>query len=186
MVSSLENLSVEQKQILKNLLKKYPKGFEKAAAIESLSILLPSRESALEAEILIKGISYFYGISSRILNEMMRNDLGHKKEEKRSLYDVKICSSLPCLLRGSGDIVKSCEKWLGIPCGGNTIDKRFSLNKEGCFNRCMKGPVVKINQETKEDLSPTKMIFWLQTLSEDEKKSSSVSRNPYMTMRNDE
>lgn len=185
-LSFFNDLSIEHKQTLKNLLKKYPKGSEKAAAREALLHLLSSCETSSHVQSAIKGIAYFYGVPQHFLLEILRNDLGYANEEETSLYNIEVCSGLPCFLRGASDIVKSCEKWLGISCGEKTIDKRFSLNKKTCFNRCEKGPVVKINQDLKEEISPTKIVFWLQSLSEEEKKSSSVVCNPYQPLREDE
>lgn len=185
-VSFFNDLSVEQKQILENLLEKYPKGNKKAAAREALFHLLSSCKTSSHIQNVIKGIAYFYGVPQCSLFEMMRNDLGYAKAEETALYTIEVCSGLPCLLRGASDIVKSCEKWLGIPCEEKTIDKRFSLNKKECFNRCDKGPVVKINEDLREEISPTKIVFWLQSLSEEERKSPSVVHNSYRPLREDE
>ena len=79
--------------------------------------------------------------------------------------------------------MKACEKWLGLPCGTSTVDGQFSLHQKNCFNRCTSGPMVKINEQLKEDLTPTKMVFWLQNLTGEGKDGSSdsatVVRNPY-------
>jgi hypothetical protein len=45
---------------------------------------------------------------------------------------------------------------------------------------------VKINEELREEISPTKIVFWLQVLSEEERKSPSVVHNPYRPLREDE
>ncbi|OFW69815.1 MAG: hypothetical protein A2977_00410 [Alphaproteobacteria bacterium RIFCSPLOWO2_01_FULL_45_8] len=181
-------LSLDQQKMLQALLKKYPKGAEKAATREILFLLLSPEMEEAQIQETIKAVSYCCGVSPRFLTEVMRNDLGYKKREEKVSAAVSICTSLPCLLRGGGEIMKACEKWLGLPCGTKTIDGRFSLTKKSCFNQCTEGPIAKINQDQRAGLTPTKMVFWLQNLSGEESsispKDTTVVRNPYRPSQN--
>ena len=67
-------------------------------------------------------------------------------------YHIEICTTTPCMLRGSDKILSACKKNLGLKIGGRSADKMFSLNKVECLGACVNGPVVKINKDYYEDL----------------------------------
>ena len=69
-------------------------------------------------------------------------------------YHVQICGTTPCWLRGSDAIVKACEHKLGIKCGETTADKKFTLVEVECLGACVNAPMVQINNDYFEDLTP--------------------------------
>lgn len=73
-------------------------------------------------------------------------------------YHIQICGTTPCWLRGSALIMRSCEKKLGIKCGGITDDKQFSLAEVECIGACISAPVAQINDDYFEDLTEEKML----------------------------
>ena len=42
-------------------------------------------------------------------------------------YHVQVCTNLPCMLRGSDEVVHSCKKTLGIDIGETTEDGLFIM-----------------------------------------------------------
>ena len=44
-------------------------------------------------------------------------------------YFVQVCTTTPCWLRGSDDVVKACERKLGIGLGETTPDGLFTLDR---------------------------------------------------------
>ena len=68
-------------------------------------------------------------------------------------YHIEVCTTTPCMLRGSDDIVKACKKKIGINIGEVSEDKKFSLNRVECLGACVNAPVVKINENYYEDLN---------------------------------
>jgi NADH dehydrogenase (ubiquinone) flavoprotein 2 len=67
---------------------------------------------------------------------------------------VQICTTTPCWLRGSDDIVHACKKKLGIGPGETTADGKFSVMKVECLAACVNAPMVQINDDFYEDLTP--------------------------------
>ena len=67
-------------------------------------------------------------------------------------YHIEVCTTTPCMLRGSDEIVKACKKKIGINIGEISKDKKFSLNRVECLGACVNAPVVKINENYFEDL----------------------------------
>jgi NADH-quinone oxidoreductase E subunit len=64
----------------------------------------------------------------------------------------QICTTTPCWLRGSDEIVEACRKKLGIDIGETTADGKFSLTEVECLGACVNAPVIQINDDFYEDL----------------------------------
>ncbi|MDD3020099.1 MAG: NADH-quinone oxidoreductase subunit NuoE [Alphaproteobacteria bacterium] len=72
-------------------------------------------------------------------------------------YLVQMCTTTPCMLCGSGDVVKTCESHLGIHTGETTRDGMFTLMEVECLGACVNAPMVQINDDYFEDLTPESM-----------------------------
>ncbi len=81
-------------------------------------------------------------------------------------YLVQCCTTTPCWLRGSADIVKSCEKESGVHLGETSKDGMFTLVEVECLGACVNAPMVQINDDYYEDLSPEIMRSIMKTLSD--------------------
>lgn len=70
---------------------------------------------------------------------------------------IQVCTTTPCWLRGSDDIVRTCESKLGIHVGEVSDDGQFSLHEVECSGACVNAPVVQIGDDYYEDVSPEHM-----------------------------
>ncbi|MFN4282002.1 MAG: NADH-quinone oxidoreductase subunit NuoE [Alphaproteobacteria bacterium] len=68
---------------------------------------------------------------------------------------VQVCTTTPCWLRGSSDVVAACEKHLGIGLGETTADGQFTLREVECLGACVNAPVVQIADDYYEDVAPS-------------------------------
>ena len=82
-------------------------------------------------------------------------------------YHIEICTTTPCMLRGSDKILKECEKKLGIGLGEKSKDNKFSLSRVECLGACVNAPVVKINQNYYEDLNIETLNKLIDNISKD-------------------
>ncbi len=82
---------------------------------------------------------------------------------------VQICTTTPCWLNGSDDVVKTCKKQLGIDMNQTTDDGKFTIMEVECLGACVNAPMVQINDDYYEDLTPETMKEVLALLSEDMK-----------------
>jgi NADH-quinone oxidoreductase E subunit len=64
----------------------------------------------------------------------------------------QICTTTPCWLRGSDDVVKACERKLGVGIGQTTPDDKFTLIEVECLGACVNAPVIQVNDDFYEDL----------------------------------
>lgn len=78
---------------------------------------------------------------------------------------IQCCTTTPCWLRGSADIVKAAEKKLGIKVGETTADGKFTMVDVECLGACCNAPMVQINDDFYEDLTPDSMTAILDDLS---------------------
>lgn len=72
-------------------------------------------------------------------------------------YLVQMCTTTPCMLCGSGNIIKTCEDHLGIHNGESTKDGLFTIMEVECLGACVNAPMVQINDDYFEDLTPESM-----------------------------
>jgi NADH-quinone oxidoreductase subunit E len=79
-------------------------------------------------------------------------------------HHIQLCRTTPCWLRGSAEIRSVCESHLGIAPGDVTPDGKFSLTEVECLGACVNAPVVQINDDYYEDLTPESMKVILQDL----------------------
>ena len=83
-------------------------------------------------------------------------------------HHVLVCTTTPCWLRGSDDIVKACENHLGVKVGETTADGQFTLVEAECLGACVNAPMVQIDTKFDsvyyEDLTPENTIKLLEDL----------------------
>lgn len=77
---------------------------------------------------------------------------------------VWVCTTTPCWLRGSDDILAACEDALGIKLGESTEDGEFTLLEQECLGACVNAPMVQINDHYYEDLDREKVVAVLEAL----------------------
>jgi NADH-quinone oxidoreductase E subunit len=67
-------------------------------------------------------------------------------------YLLQACTTTPCWLRGSEQVVSTCERKLGIGIGETTSDGLFTLVEVECLGACVNAPVLQVNDDFYEDL----------------------------------
>ena len=65
---------------------------------------------------------------------------------------VEVCTTTPCMLRGSEKILEKCKTYLNLNVGSVTEDKNFSLIEVECLGACVNAPVIKVGENYFEDL----------------------------------
>jgi NADH-quinone oxidoreductase subunit E len=68
-------------------------------------------------------------------------------------YHLQICTTTPCWLRGSDDVVAACRAVTGIQGWGETsADGVFTMTEVECLGGCVNAPIVQVNDDFYEDL----------------------------------
>lgn len=145
-----ENLKEAQK-----IIAKYPKGFQQSAVMPLLRLAQQQHDNWLP----------------RVAIEYVANMLGMpviRVYEVASFYTmynlapvgrhvIEVCTTTPCWLRGSEEIVKACEEQLGIHLGETTPDDMFTLREVECLGACVNAPMACIGDRFFEDLNARSM-----------------------------
>ncbi|NUQ36395.1 MAG: NADH-quinone oxidoreductase subunit NuoF [Caldilineales bacterium] len=57
-------------------------------------------------------------------------------------FHLEICTNVPCMLRGAGDLVAHVQEKLGIKLGETTADGQFSIDHMECLGACATAPML--------------------------------------------
>ena len=85
------------------------------------------------------------------------------------VYHVQCCTTTPCWLRGSAEVVNACESELGIHVGETTKDGQFTLSEVECLGACVNAPMIQVNDDYYEDLTAESMKEILKAFKNGEK-----------------
>jgi NADH-quinone oxidoreductase subunit E len=77
---------------------------------------------------------------------------------------VQICRTTPCWLRGSDALTEMCKKKLGVDLKGTSADGKFTIMEVECLGACVNAPMVQINDDFYEDLTPESLAKVLDEL----------------------
>jgi len=83
-------------------------------------------------------------------------------------YLIQLCTTTPCWLCGSADIVTACTDHLGIKLWETTSDGYFTLHEVECLGACTNAPMIQMNDLYYEDLTADKIVEILESLRRDE------------------
>lgn len=70
---------------------------------------------------------------------------------------IEVCTTTPCWLRGSDEVVAAAQEELGIGFGETTADGEFTLLEVECSGACVNAPVCSIHKRYYEDLDADSM-----------------------------
>lgn len=71
-------------------------------------------------------------------------------------HHVQVCTNISCWLCDSDGIVDSVKKHLKIDFGETTNDDRYTLSQVECLGACVNAPMMQINDDYHENLTPDK------------------------------
>ncbi len=68
-------------------------------------------------------------------------------------YHLQLCTTTPCWLRGSDDVVAACRKVTGIKGWHETSeDGLFTMSEVECLGACVNAPILQIDNDFYEDM----------------------------------
>lgn len=79
-------------------------------------------------------------------------------------YNLQVCTTTPCQLCGSDEIMKAVTDFLKIKPGQTTPDKLFTLQEVECLGACVNAPMMAVGDDFHEDLTAEKTVEILKTL----------------------
>lgn len=145
-------LSAERERELDEILKRYPT--KMAACIPALHLCQEQNGYASDEVVAyvaqrldlppahVKGVVTFYTLFN---------------QKPVGKHQVWVCRTLPCALRGAGDVLKQCEKKLGIHAGETTADGKVTLRTAECLAACGNAPMMQVDKDYHENLTPERI-----------------------------
>jgi len=94
-----------------------------------------------------------------VLEVLSFYNMFHSRPQGR--HHVRVCTNLPCSLRGARDLLRRLEAHLGIGPGETTADGRITLGHEECLGACAYAPMLRVDETYHEnlDLAEAKRIL---------------------------
>jgi NADH-quinone oxidoreductase subunit E len=159
MESSLNMLSETSCRQIQSLMDKYPQ--KRSALIPALQ--LAQKEAGYISQELVCEIARLFDLSPNEVNEVASfYTMFYKKPVGK--YVIQVCTNISCLLCNAEQIMEHLTKRLGIRPGETTPDKKFTLIEVECLGSCGTSPVIQINNDYYEELTPEKVDRILESL----------------------
>ncbi|KAJ3185305.1 hypothetical protein HDU85_001355 [Gaertneriomyces sp. JEL0708] len=148
------------------IMKKYPPQYKKAATIPLLD--LAQRQNGWTSIATMNYVAKLLEVPPMRVYEVATFYTMFNREPVGK-YFLQVCTTTPCQLCGSSEVLKTIEKHLGIKVGETTPDKMFTLVEVECAGACVNAPVLAINDDyyislPQEDLNPETTIRLLEEL----------------------
>ena len=152
----MKTLTSDIKNKISSFKGKFPEGRQRSAIIEALHLVQHKNEGYLTpellgevAEVLDVPAMYVYEVAT-FYSMFSTKPVGRN--------NVAICTNISCMLRGADAVVDHVEKKLEIKIGESTSDGRIYLKKEEeCLAACCGAPMMMVNHEYHENLTPEKI-----------------------------
>jgi NADH-quinone oxidoreductase subunit E len=146
-------------QQIQALMSKYPQ--KRSALIPSLQ--LAQKETGYLSGDTICEIARLFDLSPNEVSEVASfYTMLYKKPMGK--YVIQVCTNISCLLCNAEDIVSHLTGKLGIQLGETTPDGKYTLLEVECLGSCGTSPVIQINEDYYEELTPEKVDRILDSL----------------------
>jgi len=71
-------------------------------------------------------------------------------------FHLQLCTTTPCWLRGSDEVVAACRRATGTQHWGETsADGLFTVTEVECVGACVNAPILQVNDDFYEDMDAT-------------------------------
>ena len=145
----------ENAKAINNILLKYPEGRKASALLPLLDLAQRQHDNWLPKAAMSEVAKILSLPMIKVLEVATFHTMYNLYPVGKNL--LQICTTTPCWLRGSEDIVSICKDKLGINFGATTKDNRFTLLEVECLGACSNAPMAQINDDFYEDLTKESM-----------------------------
>jgi len=142
----------ENTKLIKKILAKYPAGYKKSAVLPLLD-LAQRQNSGWVPLVAMDKIADILKIPPMAVYEVA-TFYSMIKREKLGKYNLEVCATTPCMIRGAYELIDKIKQKLGIGVGETTQDKMFTCSEVECLGACVNAPMIQIGDYFYEDLTP--------------------------------
>jgi len=151
-VDTYFDFTEENYERVERILGKYPSTFKQAGVIPLLDLAQRQHGGWLPLAAMDK-VAKIVGVAPMRVYEVATFYTMFNRE-KRGKYFIQLCGTTPCMVCGSEDIKNTIMEALGVEDGGTTKDGMFSLLEVECLGACANAPMVQLNDDYYECLTP--------------------------------
>ncbi len=144
-------MSAKRMRDINHWIAKYPADQKQSAVMSALRIV--QEEHGHLTPVLMDAVAEYLDMAPIAVYEVASfyTMYEHKPVGK---HTVNVCTNISCLLRGSSGVVEHLEKKLGINLGETTADGRFTLRSVECLGACVNAPMMQVDKDYHENLTP--------------------------------
>ena len=143
-------LSSEGKEFVKKELARYET--KESAIIPSLYRVQKENNGWVSVDA-IAHLSQLMDIPEARINEVFHFYTMFNKEPVGK-YHVQVCCNVACAMAGTREITDTFLDEYGVEEGQMTSDGKFTFTRVECLGACDKAPMMQINEDYYEDLTP--------------------------------
>jgi NADH-quinone oxidoreductase subunit E len=147
--------SPETMEKVRLLIKRYPEGQQKSALLPVLHIAQEELGGFLSVDVMDYVAALLDLQPIEVYEVATFYSMFHL--EKVGKYVIEVCHTGPCAICGGEEIIEYLKKKLDINIGETTPDGIFTLCTVECLGACGYAPVMQINTEFYEFLTPGKV-----------------------------
>jgi NADH-quinone oxidoreductase subunit E len=149
-------LSGHVREEIDRWLAKFPADRKRSAVLAALRAAQHENDGYLTPA-LMDGIATYLGMPPVQVYEVA-SFYSMFETEPCGRHHVSICTNVSCMLRGGEDLLRHAERKLGIRVGESTPDGRIFLKQEEeCLAACIGAPMMMVDHEYHENLTPEKL-----------------------------
>ena len=135
-------------------IKKYPESRRQSAVIPILWLV--QKQEGWVSEPALRAIADLLGMAYIRVLEVATFYTMFMLEPVGSAALIQVCGTTPCMLRGSGELMKVCKSRIG-PKQTLSADGKFYWEEVECLGACSNAPMAMINDYYFEDLTAADM-----------------------------
>jgi len=167
----------QNNKLIDEILKRYPPQYKKAAVMPILD--LGQRQHGFTSISVMNEVARLLEMPPMRVYEVATFYTMYNRD-KVGKWHLQVCTTTPCQLGGCGSdsIVKAIESHLGIHAGQTTADGLFTYVEVECLGACVNAPMVQINDDYYEDLTPESMVELLKALQASAKDIETTASSP--------
>lgn len=144
-------VSAERMQDIDHWIAKYPSDQKQSAVMSALRIV-QEEHGHLTTELMDAIANYLDMPSIAVYEVASFYTMYEHKPLGRHL--VNVCTNISCMLRDSAGVVNHLQNKLGIKLGETTDDGRFTLRSVECLGACVNAPMMQVDKDYHENLTP--------------------------------
>lgn len=153
-------LSAEGLQKVKKEMSRYET--VESAIIPSLYIAQKENHGWVNQDV-IRHLSQVLGLPESRINEVFTfYTMFNQKNVGK--YHVQVCGTLSCHVNGAQDLINHMCKELKVKMNEVTPDGKFSISRVECLGSCGTAPMMMVNEDYHENLTPESAMNLLRSL----------------------